>query len=164
MADVVPLLSPDLARCHILRVGVRAPAWRWDDLVEDESRDRIGQPALPFDTEKVVPQVLGEDVADEVRRTATSLARVMTEVLAGLRPPMQLGRYLDDPPLRVLAEASRTYRRTPPSVASVRAQRTANGSYEVTVRLRRGRGYAALAYRLDRRRDRWRCTALVVGP
>ncbi len=164
MADTAPLLTPALARCHVLRTGVRAPVWKWDDLVDEESRDLMGQPALPFDTEKVVPQVLGEDVADEVRRTATSLARVMTEVLAGLRPPMQLSRYLDDPPLRVLAEAARTYRRTPPAVASVRVQRTASGSYEVTLRLRRGRGFAAAAYRLDRRRGRWRCTALVIGP
>jgi hypothetical protein len=164
MADVVPLLSPDLARCHILRVGVRAPAWRWNDLAGEQFETRPGQPALPLEPDERVPVVLGEDVGDEIRRLSTSLSRVIAEVLAGLRPPVQLGRWLDDPPLRVLAEASRTYRRTPPNVASVRAQRTANGSYEVTVRLRRGGGYAALAYRLDRRRDRWRCTALVVGP
>ena len=77
---------------------------------------------------------------------------------------MQLSRWLDEPPLQVLAEASRTYRRTPPTVASIRLQLTVRGSYEVSLRLRRGRGYAAAAYRLDKRRDRWRCTALVVGP
>jgi len=95
---------------------------------------------------------------------SAALARVIAEVLAGSRPPLQLSRWLDDPPLKVLADASRAYRRTPPTVASIRLQLTARGSYEVTLRLQRGRGYAAAAYRLDKRRDRWRCTALVVGP
>ncbi len=125
---------------------------------------RWGQPALPFETDEPMPPVAGEEVGDDIRRLSTSLARVIAEVLAGLRPALQLSRWLDDPPLRTLTEASRTYRRTPPAVASVRLQRTAHGSYEVTLRLRRGRGNAAAAFRLDRRRNRWRCTALVVGP
>jgi hypothetical protein len=120
---------------------------------------------LPFESDDVgMPQPVGDDVPAEIRRMSAALARVIAEVLAGLRPAQQLSRWLDDPPLQVLAEASRAYRRTPPTVASIRLQLTAPGSYEVTLRLRRGRGYAAAAYRLDKRRDRWRCTALVVGP
>ncbi|HET7724756.1 MAG TPA: Rv3235 family protein [Propionibacteriaceae bacterium] len=164
MPDTAPLLTPALARCHVLRTSVRAPSWTWEDFAADETGHRLAQPALPFDTDQPVPHVVGEDVGDEVRRMATSLARVFAEVLSGLRAPGQLNRWLDDPPLRVLAEAARTYRRTPPVVASVRVQGTGTGSYEVTMRLRRGAGFAAAAYRLDQRRGRWRCTALVVGP
>jgi hypothetical protein len=163
--NAAPLLTPDLARCRVLRVGVRAPSWRWDDLAGDASATWLGQPTLPFESDDVgMPPPVGEDVPAEIRRMSAALARVIAEVLAGLRPAMQLSRWLDDPPLQVLAEASRTYRRTPPTVASIRLQLTVRGSYEVTLRLRRGRGYAAAAYRLDKRRDRWRCTALVVGP
>lgn len=165
MVDATPVLTPDLARCRILRVGGRPPSWRWDDLAGDSTQSWLGQPTLPFESDDIrMPQPLGDDVPVEIRRMSAALSRVIAEVLAGLRPAMQLSRWLDDPPLQVLAEASRTYRRTPPTVASIRLQHTSHGSYEVTLRLRRGRGYAAAAYRLDRRRDRWRCTALVVGP
>jgi hypothetical protein len=163
--NAAPLLTPDLARCRVLRVGVRTPAWRWDDLAGDTAQDWLGHPTLPFETDDIaMPQPVGDDVPVEVRRLSAALARVIVEVLAGLRPATQLSRWLDDPPMTVLTDASRAYRRTPPTVASIRVQHTAHGSYEVTLRLRRGRGYAAAAYRLDRRRDRWRCTALVVGP
>jgi hypothetical protein len=163
--NAAPLLTPDLARCHILRVGVRAPSWRWDDLAGDSAQSWLGQPTLPFETDDAgMPQPVGDDVPVEIRRMSTALARVIAEVLAGLRPAMQLSRWLDDPPLQVLSDASRAYRRTPPTIASIRLQHTVRGSYEVTLRLQRGRGYAAAAYRLDKRRDRWRCTALVVGP
>lgn len=165
MVNAAPLLTPDLARCHVLRVGVRAPAWRWDDLAGDSTHHWLSQPTLPFETDDAgMPEPVGEDIPVEVRRMSAALARVIAEVLAGSRPPLQLSRWLDDPPLKVLADASRAYRRTPPTVASIRLQLTARGSYEVTLRLQRGRGYAAAAYRLDKRRDRWRCTALVVGP
>ena len=163
--NAAPLLTPDLARCRVLRVGFRAPSWRWDDLVGDGAHSWLSQPTLPFETDDAeLPQPEGDEVPVEIRRMSAALARVIAEVLGGLRPAMQLSRWLDDPPLQVLAEASRTYRRTPPTVASIRLQPTVQGSYEVTLRLQRGRGYAAAAYRLDRRRDRWRCTALVVGP
>lgn len=164
MTHPASLLSPDLASCRIVQLGARTPAWRWDDLADEEPWNRTAQPVLPFETETPVPEILGEDIGEEVRRTAASLARVIAEVLGGLRAAAQLSRWLDDPPLRVLAEAARTYRRTPTAVASVRVQATASGSYEVTLRLRRGRGFAAAALRLERRRGRWRCTALVVGP
>ena len=165
MVNAAPLLTPDLARCHVLRVGVRAPAWRWDDLAGDSTQNWLGHPTLPFETDDAgMPEPVGEDIPVEVRRMSAALARVIAEVLAGSRPALQLRRWLDDPPLRVLADASRAYRRTQPTVASIRLQLTVRGSYEVTLRLRRGRGYAAAAYRLYKRRDRWRCTALVVGP
>jgi hypothetical protein len=165
MANAAPLLTPDLARCHVLRVGVRAPAWRWDDLAGESTNPWLSQPTLPFEADDAeMPEPVGEDIPMEVRRMSAALARVIAEVLAGSRPPLQLSRWLDDPPLKVLADASRAYRGTPPTVASIRLQLTARGSYEVTLRLQRGRGYAAAAYRLDKRRDRWRCTALVVGP
>jgi hypothetical protein len=165
MVNPAPPLTPDLARCHVLRVGVRAPSWHWDDLAGDSAQDWLGQPTLPFDADDTgMPQPVGDGVPVEIRRMSAALARVIAEVLAGLRPATQLSRWLDDPPLKVLADASRAYRRTPPTVASIRLQLTARGSYEVTLRLQRGRGYAAAAYRLDKRRDRWRCTALVIGP
>ena len=158
MVDAAAPLTPDLARCRVLRVGVRAPSWRWDDLAGDGVQSWLGQPTLPFESDDIrMPQPVGDDVPVEIRRMSAALARVITEVLAGSRPALQLSRWLDDPPLQVLAEASRRYRRTPPTVASIRLQHTVRGSYEVTLRLQRGRGYAAAAYRLDRRRDRWRC-------
>jgi hypothetical protein len=165
MVNAAPLLTPDRAHCHVMRGGVRAPAWRWDDLAGDSTHHRLSQPTLPFETDDAgMPEPVGEDIPVEVRRMSAALARVIAEVLAGSRPPLQLSRWLDDPPLKALVDASRAYRRTPPTVASIRLQLTARGSYEVTLRLQRGRGYAAAAYRLDKRRARWRCTALVVGP
>jgi hypothetical protein len=158
-------LTPDQARCHVLRVGVRAPSWRWDDLAGDGSAGWLAQPPLPFDVEVTeVPEPEGDDVPPELRRMASALARAITEVLSGQRPAVQLSRWLEEPPLRALAEAGRSYRRQQVTLASIRLQQTPRGSVEVTLRLLRGRGSSAVAYRLDQRRERWRCTALVIGP
>jgi len=165
MTHPCALLSPDAARCHVLRVDLRTPSWCWDDLAADSPQSWPAQPTLPFPgDDSRTPRPVGDDVPPDVRRVSAALSRVIAEVLAGKRPVAQLSGWLDDPPLRVLADARRTYRGTSPSVASIRLQHAPPGSYEVTLRLRRGPGFAAAAFRLDRRRDRWRCTALVVGP
>jgi hypothetical protein len=124
----------------------------------------FAQPTLPFDVDPEVPEPSGDDVPVELRRMASALTRALAEVLAGMRPAVQLSGWLDEPPQRVLAEAARTYRRLPLHVASIRLQLTTRGSLEVAVRLERGRSSSAVAYRLDKRRGRWRCSALVVGP
>lgn len=158
-------LTPDQARCHVLRVGVRAPSWRWDDLAGDGSAGWLTQPPLPFDVDIAeVPEPVGDDVPPELRRMASALARAITEVLSGQRPALQLSRWLEEPPLRALADAGRRYHRQQVNLASIRLQLTARGSVEVTLRLEKGRGSSAVAYRLDQRRERWRCTALVIGP
>ncbi len=158
-------LTPDLARCHVLRLGVRPPSWSWDDLAGDVTAGWLGQPMLPFDTDVPdLPDAVGDDVPVELRRMASALARAITEVLGGQRPAAQLARWLDEPPLKALADAGRNYRRQQVSLASIRLQLTSGGSVEVTLRLERGRGSSAVAYRLDQRRERWRCTALVIGP
>ncbi len=158
-------LTPDQARCHVLRVGVRAPSWRWDDLAGDGSAGWLAQPTLPFDVDIAEAlEPLGDDVPAELRRMASALARAITEVLSGQRAALQLSRWLDEPPLKALTDACRSYRRQQVNLASIRLQLTPRGSVEVTLRLERGTGSCAVAYRLDQRRERWRCTALVIGP
>lgn len=158
-------LTPDQARCHVLRVGVRAPSWRWDDLAGEGSVRWLSQPTLPFDVDvPEVPETVGDEVPVELRRMASALARAITEVLSGQRPAVQLSRWLEEPPLRALTDAGRSYRREQVALASIRLQLTPRGSVEVTLRLEKGRGSSAVAYRLDQRRERWRCTALVIGP
>lgn len=165
MQNITPVLTPDLASCRVLNVGVRAPSWSWEDLAVDDDRKWLRHPALPFEADPVeMPQPVSGDVPKEIQRISLSLARAITEVLAGLRSLSQLCRVLEEPALVALSAAAQIYRRTPPTVASIRVQATAHGSYEITLRLRRGDGHSAAAYRLDKRRDIWKCTALVVGP
>ena len=158
-------LTPDRAVCHVLRVGVRTPSWRWDDLAGDGTDGWLAQPTLPFDADiPEVPEPAGDDVPPELRRMASALARAITEVLSGQRPALQLSRWLEDPPMRALTDAGRRYCREHVTLASIRLQLTPRGSVEVALRLEKGRGSSAVAYRLDQRRERWRCTALVIGP
>lgn len=91
MADASPLLTPDLARCRILRVGVRAPIWGWNDLAGDSEPSLLGHPTLPFETDdSELPQPVGDDVPAEIRRMSAALSRVIAEVLAGRRSATQL--------------------------------------------------------------------------
>src|ERR1035437_7135169 len=119
MVNAAPLLTPDLAHCHVMRAGARAPAWRWDDLAGDSTHHWLSQPTLPFETDDAgMPEPVGEDSPGDVRRRSgpeaavrpdrvgealpvvvrrlsAALARVIGEVLGGSRPPLQLSRWLD---------------------------------------------------------------------
>lgn len=164
MATPSPLLSPDRARCHVLRLATPTPVWRWDDVVTI-GLDNPAQPPLPFDRDSEDPEPVGTaDIPSELRRLASGLGRAIAEALSGRRAAAQLAGWLDDPPLAVLSAATRDYRGRTTTVASLRLQRTPGGSYEVSLRLRRGHGFSAAAFRLEERRGRWHCSALVVGP
>lgn len=129
-------------------------------------------------TVDVVPAAANPDgAADLIEQACTWapwFAQLLVEALDGRRPLEALGRWLDE---WVLAEVSRCVRlqrrartRTaagsstaPAAVASLRTQLVGPGVLEAAARLRRGRRSFALAFRLTRRGQRWRCTALQAG-
>lgn len=158
-------LIPADARCLVMKTGIPARVWQWEDLVDDDDVNWPLQPALPFDgdADEIIETATG-DIPPLVRTTASAIARGIAEVLAGQRSAVQLSRWLDDAPLRVVAAAARGYRRHPPRPASIRLQLTPTGSVEVTVRLLTHRGSSAAAYRLELRHQQWRCTAVAIGP
>lgn len=104
-------------------------------------------------------------VPDDVRRAAMGFARAIVEGLGGRRSPAQFGDLVSARVVSVIAARARADRQLPAYVpASVRVQFLAPAAAEVTLRLVRDGRSAAAAFRLDRRRGAWRCTALVVGP
>ena len=114
------------------------------------------------------------ELGEQARSWAPWFAQLLVEALDGRRPLESLGRWLDD---WVLAEVSRRIRlerrartrmpsappRMPATVVSLRTQLSGPGVLEVAAHLWRGPRSSALAFRLNRRGQRWRCTALDAG-
>ncbi len=111
------------------------------------------------------------DEDDEVRDLAGRFAQAAVEVVAGQRPVLQLLRWTDE---HVYADLERraalvrqargsSPRRVHAQVRSVHVCRPHDDSAEVSVHVRHGERSRALALRLERHRDRWRCTVLQFG-
>jgi hypothetical protein len=102
---------------------------------------------------------------------AARYVQAVIEVLARQRPLSQLARWTaadvyrelsrlrETPPVGTRADA-RPPRR---AVASVRVSSLAPDVAEVAARVAEGARSTAIAARLDYRRDRWTCTALILG-
>ena len=104
-------------------------------------------------------------VPPAVRQTALLFARAIVEGLGGRRSAAQFGDLVAQRVLSVLAARAHADRnRVPFPPASLRLQLVSPVALAVTLRLAREGRSTAAAFRLDRRRGRWRCTALVVGP
>lgn len=156
-------------------VSPNQPPLRLFDGGEPEPLATAPIPARTPMTIDVVPSDVDPEreteLIDQARNWAPWFAQLLTEALDGRRPLEPLGRWLDD---WVLAEVSRRVRlqrraRTrspralpagPASVVSLRCQLVYPGVLEVVARLRRSCRSSALAFRLVRRGERWRCTAL----
>jgi hypothetical protein len=121
----------------------------------------------------VVP---GEDSPEqrEVQAWAARFAQATVEVLGGDRPVSQLLRwtsgrvYADlERRSRIIARATvpapQRRRTVRPQVRSVHVFRPGPGSAEVSVHVQYGQRSRAIAARLERREDRWRCMALQLG-
>lgn len=101
---------------------------------------------------------------------AARLAQAVLEVEAAERPVMQLGRWVAPDIYRRLdrrqqlrtrqLDPRRTRPRHPEQVRSVHVCQPAPDVAEVTVVTAGGTRCRAMALRLERRRDRWLCTAL----
>lgn len=115
----------------------------------------------------------GERRTDEVQVWAARFAQAVVEVLGGDRPLPQLLRwtsqrvYLElDRRLTILnrgSDAGRRMRTVRPQVRSVHVFHPSPASAEVSVHVRHGQRSRAIAARLERRGDRWQCTALQLG-
>jgi hypothetical protein len=107
----------------------------------------------------------------EVRGWAARFAQAVTEAVTGLRPTTQLVRWTSQEVFRDLDRRAQLVRRAAgptsrsvrPQVRSVHVCRPVDGTAEVSVHLRHGHRSRALALRLERRDDRWVCTALEFG-
>ena len=107
----------------------------------------------------------------EVRGWAARFAQAVTESVAGLRPTTQLVRWTTQDVFRDLDRRAQLVRRAAgpvrrpvrPQVRSVHVYRPREDAAEVSVHVRSGHRSRALALRLERRDDRWVCTALEFG-
>ncbi|MFC9969550.1 Rv3235 family protein [Spirillospora sp. NPDC127200] len=99
-----------------------------------------------------------------VRDVAELTARLVIEVLAGIRVPRHLdARALPQVRAGVAAHqipVAAGARVAPPRVLSVRAQEPAPGVVEASAVVLLAGHVQALAFRLERHRGRWRCTAV----
>lgn len=120
------------------------------------------------------PTGVPADVRDEtaeIRHLAGSLAQAAVEVVAGQRPVLQMLRWTDEHVYgdlerraALVAQARGTAaRRVHAQVRSVHVCRPDPDVAEVSVHVRHGERSRALALRLERHRDRWRCTVLLFG-
>ncbi|QIK65593.1 hypothetical protein G7072_03905 [Nocardioides sp. HDW12B] len=111
------------------------------------------------------------DEDSEITALARRFAQAAVEVVAGQRPVLQLLRWTDE---HVYADLERraslvrqargsSPRRVHAQVRSVHVCRPHDDSAEVSVHVRHGERSRALALRLERHRDRWRCTVLQFG-
>ncbi|MBT2531869.1 hypothetical protein J7E83_06975 [Arthrobacter sp. ISL-48] len=117
------------------------------------------------------------DQDEEIRALARSTVQAAMEVLAGIRPVHQLSRRLDPRCLAVLHHRASLIRRelarsASPSLAklhknsvvrSVRACEVAPGVYEASAVVVDDVRARAVAIRLERSKQVWRVTELVVG-
>ena len=117
-----------------------------------------------------VPAEVRDETA-EIRHLAGSLAQAAVEVVAGQRPVLQMLRWTDEHVYgdlerraALVAQARGTApRRLHAQVRSVHVCRPHPDVAEVSVHVRHGERSRALALRLERHRDRWRCTVLLFG-
>jgi hypothetical protein len=109
------------------------------------------------------------DVTDqEVRAWSARLAQAVVETLAGQRPVSQLVRWTSPEVHREIDRRARVARRAAggaqrtirPQVRSVHVCRPTAASAEVSVHVRHGGRSRALAMRVERHQDRWRCTVV----
>ncbi len=107
----------------------------------------------------------------EVRSWAARFAQAVTESVCGLRPTTQLVRWTTHEVFRDLDRRAQLVRRAAgpahrpvrPQVRSVHVCRPREDAAEVSVHVRHGHRSRALAMRLERRDDRWVCSALEFG-
>jgi hypothetical protein len=108
----------------------------------------------------------------EVKRWAAMFAQAVVESLGGDRPLTQLLRWTSrrvyrDLERRVqlmrLARPATRSRAVRPQVRTVHVCQPHPGCAEVSVHVRHGERSRALAVRLERRDERWLCTALELG-
>ncbi|MFT4166267.1 MAG: Rv3235 family protein [Microlunatus sp.] len=114
-------------------------------------------------------------LAEQARTWAPWFAQLLAETIDGRRPLESLGRWLDEWALAEVGRHARLQRRERArrqtgspvplaTVASLRTQFTHRRVLEVAVHVRRGRRSSAWAFQLICVGDRWRCTAVVLGP
>lgn len=97
----------------------------------------------------------------DAHRAATRILRLALEVLDGKRAPMQLAAHFAPRPLRYWRAASgQRATRVPVRHGRIRLCIPCPGVAEVAVTCRVDGTYRALAARLERADDRWRCTAV----
>ncbi len=130
---------------------------------------RGGRPGLP-DTPELQPAGPARvpHVADtEVRAWAARLAQAVVEVIGGQRPVTQLLRWTAPDVYRDLERrahlvrlAGNGARSARPQVRSVHICRPTATSAEVSVHVRHAARSRAVAMRIERHGERWRCTVL----
>ncbi len=107
----------------------------------------------------------------ELRGWAARFGQAVIESVTGLRPTTQLVRWTSQEVFRDLDRRAQLVRRAGgpahrpvrPQVRSVHVCRPGDTAAEVSVHVRHGHRSRALAFRLERREDRWVCTALEFG-
>ncbi|MFZ0529777.1 MAG: Rv3235 family protein [Propionicimonas sp.] len=151
-------MHPDQALCRLAPAS-RPPA---TPLLVPPDYPDDSQPPLPW---TVVAEVIVPDspLDPRLRQLAASLMAATVEVLAGLRPPVQLERWLD-PELLSLVEHLRQARLGEGlRLHSVRVQAPHAAALEVSGHLRQGQASRAAALRMVLRNGQWVGTNLSIA-
>ncbi len=158
------------------------PPLRLVEAVEEADSDSYlpapARASVPI-TVDPTPAGVEPDRAAELTKQAQTwapwFAQLLAEAIDGRRPMESLGRWLDEWALAEVSRHARLQRRertrrqtTSPlplaTVSSLRAQFTHRRVLEVAVHVRRGRRSLAWAFQLICVGERWRCTAVSLGP
>jgi hypothetical protein len=172
--------QPHLAKPAVARLLTARPAPRREPPFDDEidihrpALTRFDRP-LPFERPQIRPEpvVIRRRIDDELPDPAVWGRRLLiglVEAAAGKRPMQQLDEFLTPAiaqGLRAELQRSETsgrrhwlHRATP---GSVRAMQPCRGIAEVSATVYVGPRVRALALRVERRHDRWRCTRIQLG-
>lgn len=115
------------------------------------------------------------ELTAQAQTWAPWFAQLLAEAIDGRRPTESLGRWLDEWALAEVSRHARLQRRERArhqatsalplaTVSSLRTQFTHRRVLEVAVHVRRGRRSLAWAFQLVSVGERWRCTAVALGP
>lgn len=129
---------------------------------------------LPFDDLKpprrpVVIKIVNDPDLPDPARWASSMLIGIIETANGRRPPQQLGHMFTAAiAARIIADLTRRLGGKPhwlhaASIRSVRAMQPCEGVAEVCATLSVASRVRAVAIRMERRHNRWRCTRIQLG-
>jgi hypothetical protein len=171
---VLPLAEPAPKRLLTMRPAPRREPPYDDELDEHPALGRFDRP-LPFEAIPVRPEPVAvrRRIDDELPDPAVWGRRLLiglVETAAGKRPIHQLDEFLT--PAIAHGLRSELQRADPggrrhwlhgATPRSVRAMQPCRGIAEISATVQVGSRVRALALRIERRHDRWRCTRIQLG-
>ena len=131
-------------------------------LIPAELAHRRSQPTLPWDPAQIsVPPLVGVD--PQLQRVGRALMAAMIEVMAGLRPPAQLNRWVGGSLIDLILELRNKKHCDGLRLHTSRVQNPSPHVLEVSAHLHHNGASRAAALRLTRIHDSWVATDLSIA-